>query len=328
MIVYGAASAGLVRQIEQILDAVLPMREELVATIVTILALYFAKGMGAYVSGYLMTDVGQRVVRDIRDRLFRHILGQSAAFFSVNTSGRLMSRITNDVAQVQRAVSETLGDLARESLALLGFAALLFYYDARLALVCLTGAPLVVYPLVRLGQRVRRTTRRSQEALEQMSHVSAEAFAGHRIVKAFGAETREAEKFERSSDHFYRTNMKVTSVLSSLPPLMEFMGGIAFVAALVYGTQEIATGRLTPGEFTAFIAALFMMYAPAKKLSRVNADLQQAMAASERIFEILDSHNEVQDRSGAVPLPPFRQLIEFRDVQFAYAGASGRSTLD
>ena len=107
-----------------------------------------------------------------------------------------MSRITNDVGQVQQAVSETLGDLARESLALVGFAGVMFYYDARLALVCFTGAPLVVYPLVRLGQRVRRTTRRSQEALEQITHVSAEAFTGHRIVKAFGAE---AARNRRSS---------------------------------------------------------------------------------------------------------------------------------
>jgi subfamily B ATP-binding cassette protein MsbA len=239
-----------------------------------------------------------------------------------------MSRITNDVGQVQRAVSETIGDLTRESLALIGFAGLLFYYDPRLAIVCLTGAPLVVYPLVRLGQRVRRTTRRSQEALEQMSHVSAEAFTGHRIVKAFGAEMREIDKFERTSHHFYRTNMKVTSVLSALPPMMEFIGGMAFVAALFYGSQEIATGRLTPGEFTAFIAALFMMYAPAKKLSRVNADLQQAMAAADRIFEILDSHNEVQDRAGAVALPPFSHAIDFRDVQFSYARGNGKATLD
>ena len=132
-----------------------------------------------------------------------------------------------------------------------------------------------------------------------MSHVSAEAFTGHRIVKAFGAEAREAGKFERASQHFYRTSMKVTSALSVLPPLMEFIGGVAFVAALVYGSQEIAAGRLTTGEFAAFIAALFMMYAPAKKLSRVNADLQQAMAAAERIFEMLDTHNEVQERPGA-----------------------------
>lgn len=325
---YGAASAGVAALIQPIFDDVLASRANLVPIATAILIVYLVKGIGAYLSGYLMTDVGQRVVRDLRNVLFRHILGQSAAFFSMQTTGRLMSRITNDVGQVQRAVSETIGDLTRESLALVGFAGLLFYYDARLALVCLTGAPLVVYPLVRLGQRVRRTTRRSQEALEQMSHVSAEAFTGHRIVKAFGAEGREADKFERSSSHFYRTNMKVTSVLSALPPLMEFIGGVAFVAALLYGSQEIATGRLSAGEFTAFIAALFMMYAPAKKLSRVNADLQQAIAAAERIFEILDSHNEVQERPGATPLAPFGQVIEFRDVQFVYSGANGRVTLD
>ena len=327
MALYGAASAGVAALIQPIFDDVLAARENLVPVAVAILVVYLVKGIAAYLSGYLMTDVGQRVVRDLRNVLFRHILGQSAAFFSLQTTGRLLSRITNDVGLVQRAVSETIGDLTRESLALVGFAVLLFYYDARLATVCLTGAPLVVYPLVRLGQRVRRTTRRSQEAVEQMSHVSAEAFTGHRIVKAFGAEGREVERFERASDHFYRTNMKVTSVLSSLAPLMEFIGGVAFVAALVYGSREIVTGRLSPGEFTAFIAALFMMYAPAKKLSRVNADLQQAMAAGERIFEILDSHNEVQERLGAAVMPPFRQAIEFRDVQFSYGGADGRATL-
>ena len=327
MLLYGAASAALAALIQPIFDQVLPNRENLVPIALAILAVYFVKGVGAYLSGYLMTDVGQRVVRDLRNALFRHILGQSVAFFAVQTTGRLMSRITSDVALVQRAVSETIGDLTRESLALLGFAALLFYYDARLALVCLTGAPVVVYPLVRLGQRVRRTARRSQEALEQMSHVSAEAITGHRIVKAFGAEQREGAKFERSSEHFYRTSMRVTSALSALPPLMEFIGGVAFVGALAYGSQEIGAGRLSPGEFTAFVAALFMMYAPAKKLSRVNADLQQAAAAGERIFEILDSHNEVQERPQAIVLPPFRRRIEFRDVHFTYGGANRPATL-
>jgi subfamily B ATP-binding cassette protein MsbA len=326
MVLYGAASAALAGLIQPIFDEVLPNRQNLLPITLAILAVYFIKGIGSYLSGYLMTDVGQRVVRDLRNVLFRHILGQSAAFFSVQTTGRLMSRITNDVGQVQRAVSETIGDLARESLALFGFAALLVYYDPRLALVCLTGAPLVVYPLVRLGQRVRRTTRRSQEALEQMSHVSAEAFTGHRIVKAFGVEARETAKFELSSHHFYRTNMKVTSVLSVMPPLMEFIGGAAFVAALWYGSQEIAAGRLTTGEFTAFIAALFMMYGPAKKLSRVNSDLQQALAAAERIFEMLDTHSEVHERPGAVRLPPSAGIIEFRDVHFSY-GESDAATL-
>jgi ATP-binding cassette, subfamily B, bacterial MsbA len=323
MVLYGAATAGVAFLIQPIFDEVLPNRENLGLYATAVIVVYLVKGIGAYLSGYLMADVGQRVVRDLRNVLFGHMLGQSAAFFSRNSTGKLISRITNDVSQIQQAVSETLGDLARESLALVGFAALLFYYDARLALVCLTGAPLVVYPLVRLGQRVRRTTRRSQEALEQITHVSAEAFTGHRIVKAFGAEGRERGKFEKASQHFYRTSLKVTGVLSALPPLMEFIGGLAFAAALWYGSQGIASGRLTTGEFVAFVAALFMMYGPAKKLSRVNANLQQAIAASERIFEMLDTHSEVLEREGAEPLPPFRTAIEFRDVQFTYADAEG-----
>ena len=321
MIVYGAASAGLVLQVKPILDSVLPKQTDLARTIVAILALYLAKGLGAYLSNYLMTDVGQRVVRDLRNVLFRHILGQSAAFFSAQTSGRLLSRITNDVGQVQRAVSETLGDLARESISLVAFTALLFHYDPRLAMVSLTAAPLIVYPLVRLGRRVRRSTRRSQEALEEITHVSAEAFTGHRIVKAFGAEAREAEQFERATSRFYRTSMKVTSALSALPPLMEFIGGVAFVTALWYGSQAIRAEELTTGEFVAFITALFMMYGPARKLSRVNAELQQAMAASDRIFEMLDADTEVRERANASALPPFRGTIEFSDVQFAYAGS-------
>src|SRR5688500_6644731 len=119
MIVYGGASAGLLMQVRPIFDEVLPKRENLGITIAAILGFYVLKGLGAYVSGYLMTDVGQRVVRDVRNVLFRHILGQSAAFFTLHPHGRLMSRITNDVGQVQRAVSETIGDLARESIALL-----------------------------------------------------------------------------------------------------------------------------------------------------------------------------------------------------------------
>ncbi len=323
MIAYGGASVGVVRQVKPILDKVLPGEAALGPTVAAILGFYLLKGLGAYASDYLMTDVGQRIVRDLRTQLFRHILGQSAAFFSGQAVGRLMSRITNDVAQVQRAVSETLGDLARETIALVGFASLLFFYDRGLAVVCLTGAPLVVYPLVRLGQRVRRTTRRSHEALELISHISNEAFTGHRIVKAFGAESREVTKFAGAAEHFYLTSLKVTATLATLPPIMEFIGGIAFVSALWYGAQEIKAGRLTEGDFFSFITALFMMYGPAKKLSRVNADLQQAGAAAERIFEMLDTHSEVHEHVGAAALPPVTREIEFRDVRFSYDGTDG-----
>lgn len=324
MLVYAIGSAGLAALIKPILDQVLPSQQRLSTTAWEIVGLYLLKGAGSYVSAYLMADVGQRVVMDLRNALYRHILEQSAAFFSQRTTGQLMSRLNNDVAQVQQVVSETIGDLARETLALIGYAVLLLYYDARLALVCLTSAPLIVYPLIRLGQRVRRTTRRSQEALEQLSHISVEAFTGQRIVKAFGTEAAEADKFRKAGYHLFRTNMKVTAALSSLPPLMELLGGIAMAAALWYGSREIAVGALTTGEFTSFIAALFLMYGPAKKLSRANANVQQAVAASERIFEMLNVHTEVPDKAGALALAPFRRVIAFEDVSFGYDDGVGR----
>ena len=324
MIVYAIGTAGQAALIKPIFDTVLPKQEEVWLIARAIVAVFLLKGIGSYASSYLMADVGQRVVMDIRNALYRHILDQSAGFFAHGATGRLLSRINNDVGQVQQAVSETACDLARESLALIGFAALLFYYDARLTLVCLTGAPLIVYPLIRLGQRVRRTTRRSQEALEQISHLSTEAFTSHRIVKAFATERHEAEKFNRAGYHLFRTNMKVTAALSSLPPLMEFIGGIGMAAALVYGSGQIAEHHLSPGDFVLFIGTLLLMYGPAKKLSRVNADLQQAISASERIFEMLDTHTEVIEEPGAEPLAPFQDTIEFRDVGFGYEDTAGR----
>ncbi len=176
MLVYAGGDAGQALLVKPIVDRTLPFGASLSLIAWGIVGVYFIKGVGSYVSSYLMTGVGQRVVMDIRNQLYRHILGQSAAFFAQRTTGQLMSRIGNDVAQVQQAVSETIGDLARESLTALVLAVWLFHIDPRLALFCLIVAPLIVYPLVLLGWRVRRTTRRSQEALEHLSHLSAEAF--------------------------------------------------------------------------------------------------------------------------------------------------------
>jgi subfamily B ATP-binding cassette protein MsbA len=333
MLLYAAAAAGLTTLIKPLTDGVLthqlaplsfwgvPMDWR--AWGISVMSIYLAKGLGAYFSSYLMTDVGQRVVRDIRNQLFGHILNQSAGFFSRQTTGALMSKITNDVNQVQQAVSETVGDLIREGLSLVGYAAVMFYVDFRLALVCVTGAPIVVYPLVRLGQRVRRSTRRGQEELEHLSHVTAEAFTSHRIVKAFGAEARESQRFSDASQRLYRTHLKITSTVAILPPLMEFLGGLGVVGLMWYGSTKIATDQMTQGDFLMFVVAAFMMYTPVRKLSRVNTNLQQAMAASERIFDMLDTQSEVVERPGARPLEPLRRQIEFRKVSFEYDDGSG-----
>ena len=327
MVVYAVGSLGVVMQVEPIFNSVLPSSERVGQVAAMLLGAYVLKGLGAYASGYLMTWVGQRVVKDLRTRLYRHILDQSAAFFSRRTSGQLLSRITNDVAQVQQAVSETMADLVRESLAVVGYAGWLFYIDWRLALVCLTAAPLVVYPLTRLGQRVRRMTRRSQQELEHLTHVAAEGLTGHRIVKAFGAEAREGARFSGAADRLFRTTMRVVGAVAALPPLMEFVGGIAAVLALWYGSRQVATQQLTTGEFASFLTAAFMMYAPIKKLSRVNAGLQQAIAAAQRIFGLLDTHTEVRDKPGAPSLGPLRRSVEFQDVGFAYDDAPDQFTL-
>ena len=327
MLVYAAASALLPLQIKVILDSVLPRQEQVGQAALIVVLAYLFKGLGGYFSNYLMADVGQRVVRDLRNRLHSHMLEQSAGFFARRSTGQLLSRITNDVGQVQHVVAETIGDLLQEGLALIGYAGLLFWYDARLALVCVTGAPIIVYPLAKLGRRLRRTTRRSQEALEHLSHVAAESFSGHRIVKAFGAERREAARFSAASSQLYRTSMTVTSIVSILPPLMELLGGFAIAGALYYGSREIAAGRLTTGEFAAFIAALLLMYGPVKKLSRVNASLQQAIAAAERVFEVLDRHTEVVEKPGAAGLAPFQRSLAFEDVVFAYDDGHGRPIL-
>ena len=318
MAVYAAGDAGQAILVKPIVDHTLLLGEGVTLMAWGIVGVYVIKGIGSYVSSYVMVGVGQRVVMDLRNALYRHILGQSAAFFARRTTGQLMSRIGNDVAQVQQAVSETIGDLARESLTAVLLAGYLFYLDPRLTLSTLIVAPLIVYPLVRLGWRVRKTTRRSQEALEHLSHLTVEAFTGHRIVKAFGTEAHEGEKFGRAAHSLYRTNMKVTAALSSLPPLMELIGGVGMAIALIYGARQVSTNQMTEGAFFSFMAALLLMYGPAKKLSRVNANLQQAMAASERIFEMLDTHTEVKERADAPALRPFQSTIEFHEVAFAY----------
>lgn len=334
MIAYAAGSAYLAWLIKPIIDGGHTTevggqidRSHALAIGGGVVIAYFLKGVGAYASSVLMADVGQQVVRVLRNTLYRHILGQSAAFFTLHTSGQLVSRLTNDINQVQNAVSETFADLARESLAVFGFAVLLFAIDWRLALVVLVAAPLVVYPLVRLGQRVRKSTRLGQQELEHVTHLATEGFAGHRIVKAFGAEGREADRFANATAMLYRTSMKITRAVAALPPLMEFIGGLAAVGALWYGANRIQAGALTAGDFSSFLTAAFMMYQPIKKLSRVNANIQQTIAAAERIFGMLDEHTEVKEQPGAPALPRMRAGIEFRDVSFSYGTRAGHFAL-
>jgi subfamily B ATP-binding cassette protein MsbA len=323
MVGYGIASAGLAYLIKPVFDDVLIQQTNLGLVALFIIVLYLAKGLFSYFASYLMSWVGQRTVMDLRNRLYRHVIRQSVGFFKRKSTGTLISHITNDVEKIQLAVSEATGDLLMQSFALVGYGALLFYYDPILAVFCLVTAPLAVYPLVTLGRKLRRTTDTGLERWRDITNILHETISGSRIVKAFRMEGFETGRFQSATDRLFRTNMRITRVVSIMPPIMEVVGGLGLAAAIWYGSGRIALGELTPGEFTSFMAALFMMYMPVKKLSRVNATFQQALSAANRIFVVLDTAQEIVEAPDAVDIPPLSRRIEMRGVCFQYDDADG-----
>ena len=328
MVGFGATSGGLAYLIKPVFDDVLIQNENLVQVAALIIVLYLAKGLFSYFSTYLMSWVGQRTVMDLRNLLYQHVIRQSVSFFKSQPTGTLISHITNDVEKIQQAVSGAMGDLLMQSFALLGYGALVFYYDWRLAIFCFVVAPLAIYPLVTLGRKLRRRTDTGLERWRDITNILHETISGSRIVKAFRMEASETKRFVGATDSLFRTNMRITRVISMMPPIMELVGGIGMAAAIWYGSGRIAASTMTPGEFSSFIAALFMMYMPVKKLSRVNATLQQALSAASRIFAVLDMEQSIREVEDAVELPPLSRSIELKNLDFVYDDGKGATLRD
>jgi subfamily B ATP-binding cassette protein MsbA len=191
--------------------------------------------------------------------------------------------------------------------------------DWRLALISLVGMPLAFVPLVRLGRRLRASNETSLRRWRDISEILQETISGFRVVKAFAMEGFEISRFRRASARLFGVNMRITRTTAILPPLMEAVGGFALVGALFYGSASISSGHLTAGSFVAFLTALFAMYTPVKRLARVNATLQAALAAGSRIFEVLDTHQEVREAPGALTLSRFKESLAYEGVGFRYA---------
>ena len=321
MVGFGVTSAALAYLIKPVFDEVLIQNVNLGRTAWLIIVLYLGKGLFSYFATYLMSWVGQRTVMDLRDLLYKHVIRQSVEFFKNQETGTLISHITNDVEKIQQAVSEAVGDLLMQSFALVGYAALLIYYDWKLAIFCFVTAPLAVHPLITLGRKLRKRTDTGLERWRDITNILHETISGARIVKAFRMEDFETKRFVRATDELFRTNMRIKRVISIMPPIMELVGGVAIAAAIWYGSGRIAAGDMTPGEFASFMAALFMMYMPVKKLSRVNATFQQAASAATRIFRVLDTEHEIQEAPDAVEIEPLKTNIAFDDVNFIYDNA-------
>jgi len=303
------------------LNEILPPQLVQVQILVPILLvmIFFLKGLFSYFGNYLMSSVGQGVVRDIRGRLYDSTIAKPISFFRSRATGSLISRITNDVERIQFAVSTNLADLIREALTILGLALLVLYLNWAFAAGALVIAPVILYPIIQFGRRLRHTSRRGQEKMEVLSTRLHETFTGIRIVKAFSTEEHEKRRFREENNKLLRVNLKAMRYFALTSPVMEMIGAIAVAFLINWGYRQIASGAMTVGDFAVILAALYGMYNPIKKLSRVNNNLQQAFAAVERVHEVLEIKEEVLESPGAVPMPAFRESIEFRDVGFSYS---------
>ncbi|MFZ0427819.1 MAG: ABC transporter ATP-binding protein [Acidobacteriota bacterium] len=279
------------------------------------------KGVFLYIADYSMNLSGERLVARVRKDLYSHLLNQSLAFFSRFPTGKLMARAISDTERIQEAVGKRLTDFIRQIFLLVFFLALVFYADWKLALLSFGIAPLVLVITMRLGRKIRRDSIRSQENLSDISHALQQTMSGQKIVKAFVAEDYERNRFSRLLDQLVRSNLKIARVNALGSPLIEFIGYVAFVPFLLYFDYKISRG-FTLSAFVVFVAALFRLYEPVRKLSRMHLYFQQTFASAHRIFELLDTTLEVTDLPDAVELPPFEKEVRFDRVHFAYPGGA------
>ncbi len=285
-----------------------------------LLLLYLVKGVSRFGQSYLMRSVGQRVIMQLRNKLYEHIQLMSLSFFHRTPSAVLMSRITNDVTKLARISSQVIADFFRQIFTVIVLLGVVFYREWRLALIYCLVLPVVIWPIKAIGKRLRKVSRRDQEKLAELNIILQESFTGTKIVKAFGMEDYESQRFNHENQKLYKIKMKGVAADELLSPLMEFLGAIGLAVVIWYGGMQVIRDNTTTGTFFSFIAAVAMLYAPIRKLSKMHNVFQDSMAATERVFDILDTPLEITDKESAIELPPFNQHIEFKGVYFSYNG--------
>jgi ATP-binding cassette, subfamily B, bacterial MsbA len=287
--------------------------------VLTVLLLIFLlRAITSFLSEYSFQKVGLSTVRDLRNQLYDRIIGQSHRFFSERPTGEIVSRVVSDADAIQAAVSTRMGDLLQESITLVGLIVYLFVLNPVLALVSLVGAPLIVTPVVQFGKRLRKTTHKSQERMAEIATLLEETIRGVRIVKAFTMEGFESGRFREATRKHLRWNLSAQRVQAMTSPVMELLAGVCMVALFAYAQSRIAAGTLTGGEFASFLTALALMYAPIKKLNKVNLSLNTALSAAERVFRMIDIPNEVTEKADARVLAGVGSGIRYEDVSFTY----------
>ena len=320
MAVVALSTAAFTQLIKPIIDDIfVARREEMLLPIALIaLAVFLAKGFATYGQAVLMSFVGHRVVADLQQRLYDRLIGADLAFFQKTSPGELVSRFINDVNLLRNAVSTTLTGVGKDSLTALALVAVMFYEDWVLAAIAFVAFPTAILPIVRIGKRVRKVSRSTQAQVGKLTTLLDESFQGARHVKAYAMEDYERGRAAEAIGDVFRLNYKSAKVRNALHPIMEMLGGLAIVAVILYGGQQVIAGAKEPGSFFAFITALLLAYEPVKRLAKLNAQLQEGLAAAVRIFELMDREPEIREKPDAKALQLQGGRIELHRVSFSY----------
>ena len=279
---------------------------------------FLLRSLADFVSGYAFQHIGLGVTTDIRNDLYRRILEQSSRFHAEHPSGELVARVINDVGLMQSAVSNRLLDLFQQSFTLLALLALLLSTNFKLALISLVLAPALLFPIVRFGKGMRRTTHRSQERMADLASLLTEGVRGHRVVKAFGMEGFEYNRFREATRRHLRVNLWAQMLANSAGPVVEALAVLGGAGLLVYAGKAIRAGDLSAPELVQFLTTLLMLYDPIRKLNKVNLILQEATAAGQRVSRLLDIPNDIQERPAALHIETVREGIAYERVSFSY----------
>ncbi|MBL1352006.1 MAG: lipid A export permease/ATP-binding protein MsbA [Zetaproteobacteria bacterium] len=321
MVILAACTAGMAWLLQPALDQALSGKSpEYVYMIpLGVILLYLVKGSAYFGQSYLMGWIGQRVIYDLRDQIYTVLSNQSLSFFAHRKTGEVLTRISYDVTLVQSAVSTSVTALMRDTMSIIFLVAVVFYQDWLLALIVIAVFPVVVYPILRFGRKMRSASYDGQVVMGKMSSLVEETVGGIRVVKAFGMENYERRRFRDLIGEFMHHQMQVLRVNAMSFPVMELVAGFGIAGVLYYGGLRVASGEATAGTLMSFLAATLMLYEPVKRLSAANNQIQQGLAAAERIFDILDEKNDVEDAEDAKKIEQFQHGICLENVALQYA---------
>lgn len=327
-----ACTSAVAYLIKPAMDRVFLAREMSMLKILTIgvVFLYLAKGFFSWANVYFMSLVNQTIIVQLRRKLFVHFLELPVYFFDKAKTGNLMSYVTNDVNQVGSSVSSAIISLARDTFTAAGLIWVIFHREWHLALISICILPFAFYPMIKFGAKLRRISFKRQESLGDLSNIIQEGLTGSRVVKAFGMEEYEKERFRKENGRYFTYQLRGVKIDTMMAPLMEFFAGIGIVAIMWYGGYKVIVGKSTPGTFFSFIAALIMLYEPIKRLSRVNIVIQNGLASLSRISEVMGfgREQETKERKQRKDISSITNSIEFRQVNFSYNGNPALRNID